>query len=101
VNIHDFKDEVFEEDDQKKTMFDDYKKHFEQLNDVVVRNQFAVSPIVLKKQKTKIKTEIKLDTHIQIKLDIDAPDASQEYIEKGYDEEKKMKFYKVYFNEES
>ena len=24
VNIHDFKDEVFEEDDQKKTMFDDY-----------------------------------------------------------------------------
>jgi len=101
VNIHDFKDEVFEEDAQKKTMFDDYKKHFEEQNDVVIRNQFAVSPVVLKKQKTKIKTEIKLDTHIQIKLDVDAPDASHEYIEKGFDEERKMKFYKVYFNEES
>lgn len=101
VNIHDFKNEVFYEDEQKKSLFDDYKKHFEDLNDVVVRNQFAVSPIVLKKQKAKIKTEIKLDTNIQIKLDVDAPDASQEYIEKGFDEEKKMKYYKVYFNEES
>ena len=27
VNIHDFKDELFEEDEGKKTMFDDYKKH--------------------------------------------------------------------------
>ena len=67
----------------------------------MVRNQFDVSDIVLKKQKSKLKTEIKLDTHIQIKLDIDAPDAAEEYIEKGFDEEKNMKFYKVYYNEES
>ena len=56
--------------------------------------------VVVKKQKQQIKTDIKLDTHIQIKLDIDAPDASSEYLEKGYDEEKKMRYYKVYFNEE-
>jgi len=100
VNIHDFKDEVFEENEDFKPLFDNYKKQFEQINDVLVRNQFAISDIVLKKQKQKIKTEIKLDTNIQIKLDIDAPDAASEYLEKGYDEEKKMKFYKVYFNEE-
>ena len=100
VNIHDFKDEIFEEDEVQKEKFDTYKKQFEDLNDVLVLNQFAVSDVVLKKQKQKIKTEIKLDTNIQIKLDIDAPDAAAEYLEKGYDEEKKMKFYKVYFNEE-
>lgn len=100
VNIHDFKDEVFEENEDFKPLFDTYKKQFEEINDVLVRNQFAISDIVLKKQKQKIKTEIKLDTNIQIKLDIDAPDASSEYLEKGYDEEKKMKFYKVYYNEE-
>jgi len=100
VNIHDFKEEVFEENEDFKPLFDDYKKKFEEINDVLVRNQFAISDIVLKKQKQKIKTEIKLDTNIQIKLDIDAPDAASEYLEKGYDEEKKMKFYKVYFNEE-
>ena len=51
----------------------------------------------LKKQKQKIKTEIKLDTNIQIKLDVDAPDASAEYLERGYDDVKKMHFYKVFF----
>ncbi|PCH53063.1 MAG: hypothetical protein COC22_03225 [Flavobacteriaceae bacterium] len=100
ININDFKEEIFEEDEERKTLFDTYKKQFEEENDVLVRNQFAVSDVVLKKQKQKIKTEIKLDTNIQIKLDIDAPDAASEYLEKGYDEEKKMKFYKVYFNEE-
>jgi hypothetical protein len=101
VNINDFKEEIFEENEDYKPLFDDYKKQFEEINDVLVRNQFAISDIVLKKQKQKIKTEIKLDTNIQIKLDIDAPDASIEYLEKGYDEERKMKFYKVYFNEEN
>ena len=67
---------------------------------MLIRNQFDVSEIALKKQKQKIKTEIKLDTNIQIKLDIDAPEASSEYLEKGYDEARKMKFYKVFFNEE-
>lgn len=99
VDIHAFKDELFEED-KHKDMFDDYKKHFETLNDVLVRNNFEVSDVVLKKEKQKIKTIIKLDTNIEIKLDIDAPDAASEYLERGYDEDKKMKYYKVYFNEE-
>ncbi len=100
LNIHDFKDELFEENETQKEQFDQFKKQYEDVNDVLIRNQFGVSDIVLKKQKQKIKTEITLDTNIQIKLDIDAPDASIEYLEKGYDETKKMKFYKVFFNEE-
>ena len=56
--------------------------------------------VLLKKKKNKLKTEIKLDTNISIKLDVDAPEAASEYLERGYDEGKKMKFYKVYFNEE-
>ncbi|RXP57893.1 nucleoid-associated protein [Lutibacter sp. HS1-25] len=100
VNIESFKEEVFEENNDYKSMFDDYKKQYEELNDVFVRNQFAISDAVVKKQKQKLKTEIKLDTNIQIKLDIDSPDASAEYLEKGYDEERKMKYYKVFFNDE-
>jgi hypothetical protein len=34
-------------------------------------------------------------------LDVDAPDASAEYLERGYDDVKKMHYYKVYFNEET
>lgn len=100
INVESFKDEIFE-DEQHKTLFDDYKKNFETDHNILIRNQFDVSEIVLKKQKQKIKTEIKLDTNIQIKLDVDAPDASEEYLERGYDETKKMHYYKVFFNEES
>lgn len=99
VDYHGFKDDIFEED-KHKDLFEDYKKHFEKLNDVLIRNNFEVSDVVLKKEKSKFKTEIKLDTNIQIKIDIDAPDAASDYLEKGYDDEKKMKYYKVYFNEE-
>lgn len=99
VDYHGFKDEIFEED-KHKDMFEDYKQHFEKLNDVLIRNNFEVSDVVLKKEKSKFKTEIKLDTNIQIKIDVDAPDASAEYLEQGYDEDKKMKFYKVFYNTE-
>jgi len=99
VNIETFKEDVFEEEDHIQ-LFEDYKKTFENDHNVLIRNQFDVSEIVLKKQKQKIKTEIKLDTNIQIKLDVDAPDASAEYLERGYDDVKKMHYYKVYFNAE-
>ncbi len=99
VSVEGFKDDVFE-DDKHKSLFDDYKKTFESELDIVIRNQFDVSEAVVKKEKKKIRTEIKLDTNIQIKLDIDAPDASAEYLERGYDEEKKMHYYKVFFNVE-
>ncbi len=99
IDYHDFKDEIFTEE-KHKDLFEDYKKHYENLNDVLIRNNFDVSGVVLKKEKQKLKTEIKLDTNINIKLDVDAPDAASEYLERGYDEEKKMKYYKIYFNEE-
>ncbi|WP_372757780.1 nucleoid-associated protein [Mariniflexile sp.] len=100
VNIERFKDELFEED-KHKNLFEDYKKTFQEEKNVIIRNQFDVAESVVNKEKKKFKTDIKLDTNIQIKLDIDAPDASTEYMERGYDEDKKMHFYKVYFNVEN
>ncbi|GAL72986.1 nucleoid-associated protein [Jejuia pallidilutea] len=100
VNVERFKDELFEEDKHKRE-FDNYKKEFEDEQNLIIRNQFDIAEAVVTKEKRKIKTDIKLDTNIQIKLDIDAPDASTEYLERGYDEEKKMHYYKVFFNAEN
>lgn len=99
VNVERFKEEVFEKEDQIR-QFEDYKKEFEGEQNLVIRNQFDVAEKVVTKEKRKIKTDIKLDTNIQIKIDIDAPDASEEYLERGYDNEKKMHYYKVFFNAE-
>ncbi|KJD31027.1 hypothetical protein PK35_16700 [Tamlana nanhaiensis] len=100
VNIEEFKEELFEEDKYKRE-FDSYKKTFEDEQNIVMRNRFDVAEAVVNKEKRKIKTDINLDTNIQIKLDIDAPDASTEYLERGYDDEKKMHYYKVFFNAEN
>ena len=100
VNIERFKEDVFDED-KHKSLFDDYKKTFESERNTVMRNQFDVVEAVVNKEKKKIKTDIKLDTNIQIKLDIDAPETSSEYLERGFDEDKKMFYYKVYFNVEA
>nr|BFF39053.1 nucleoid-associated protein [Tenacibaculum mesophilum] len=98
VSFDDFKSGVLPE--ETHSQFEEYKSYFEKLNDLLLRNTIEVSEMVLKKEKSKFKTEIKLDTNIQIKIDIDAPDAATEYLEQGYDEEKKMKFYKVFYNAE-
>jgi len=100
ANIETFKGNVFENEDRIQ-LFEAFKKGYESDHNILIRNQFDISEIVLKKQKQKIKTEIKLDTNIQIKLDVDAPDASEDFLERGYDEDKKMHYYKVFFNEET
>ena len=96
INVERFAEDVFE-DDKHRSQFEDYKKTYASEQDILIRNQFDVAEAVVKKEKKKFKTEIKLDTNIQIKLDIDAPEAASEYLERGYDEEKKMHFYKVFF----
>ena len=48
-----------------------------------------------------IKSLIKLDTNIQIKLDSGDPEYNQQFIEKGFDEVRGMRFYKVYYNNET
>ncbi|MEM6516663.1 MAG: nucleoid-associated protein [Bacteroidota bacterium] len=99
AKIESFKEEVIENENRIQ-LFEEFKKSYESDHNILIRNQFDVSEVVLKKQKQKIKTEIKLDTNIQIKLDVDAPEASEDYLVRGYDEEKKMHYYKVFFNEE-
>lgn len=96
---NDFKQTIFE-DEVLKEEFANYKTEYENDHGVVFSETFHISPVVLKKQMREIKNFIKLDTNIQIKLDFRNPDSSREFLEKGYDEDRQMSFYKVYFNDE-
>lgn len=98
-NESNFKEEVFENKDHKE-LFESYKETYQTFNDVTVRDGFEISYPVVKKEKGKLKSKIKLDTGIEINLDIDNPDSAKEYLELDFDIEKKMKFYRVYFNSE-
>ena len=80
--------------------FRNFKTTYEQDNGLEFSETFEISPAVLKKQKKAIKNFINLDTNIQIKLHFKNPESSQQFLEKGFDEQKGMYYYKVYFNEE-
>jgi hypothetical protein len=80
--------------------FKTYKKDYSENSGIQFSEIFDVSSNALAREKRKIKTDIKLDTYIQIKLDINRPESSEDFLEQGYDEEKKMFYYKVFYNSE-
>ena len=62
--------------------------------------EFPISNKAVSVQRKKIKNVISLDTNIQIKMDFINPESAEKFVEKGWDEEKQMYYYLVYFNKE-
>ncbi len=90
--------EIIEED-----ILSDYKDEFNQflnVNQISVDREFEVDSGVLITQAKKIKSEIKLDTGAKINIDLLNSECATDNLERGYDDEKKMFYYKVYFNSE-
>ncbi|MBW2961378.1 nucleoid-associated protein [Mesonia aestuariivivens] len=61
---------------------------------------FPVSNTAVSAARKKIKSVISLDTNVQIKMDFVNSDSAEKFIEKGWDEERQMYYYLVYFNKE-
>jgi len=78
-------------------MFKTYKETYEEMRELPSMTDFNISQTALRKVKRQFKNDIKLDTNIEIKVN----NESFDYLEKGYDEERKMYFYKVFFNNEA
>lgn len=62
--------------------------------------EFPIANNAVTAARKKIKNVISLDTNIQIKLDFINPESADRFVEKGWDEEKQMYYYLVYFNKE-
>ena len=63
-------------------------------------SNFDIANKAVTEARKKIKNVINLDTNIQIKLDFINPDSAEKFVEKGWDEERQMYYYLVYFNKE-
>lgn len=61
---------------------------------------FPIANTAVSAARKKIKNIINLDTNIQIKMDFINTESADKFIEKGWDEEKQMYYYLVYFNKE-
>ncbi len=63
-------------------------------------SSFPIANNAVSDARRKMKNVINLDTNVQIKLDFINPESAEKFIEKGWDEEKQMYYYLVYFNKE-
>jgi hypothetical protein len=76
--------------------FRNYKKEFVEQFGTPVVDEFDISMPALKKQSRVYKSVLKLDKNFHIYIH-----GNKDLIEKGFDEAKDMKYYKVYYREES
>lgn len=75
--------------------FKNYKKSYEEEFDAPIPDSFGISGAAVKKQARVYKSVLKLDKNFHIYIHGD-----KELIEKGFDDDKSMNYYKVYFREE-
>lgn len=93
----DFIENIIEKTEDKVKLKEYVNEYAKEKMDI---NEFKISTHAIKEIKRQIKNLIKLDKSIEIKI-TDITKEKANMIEKGYDEEKNMKYYKLYYNEES
>ncbi|MCI4667416.1 MAG: nucleoid-associated protein [Bacteroidia bacterium] len=99
-DLEDFKEEVLVQDDYKEK-FDSYRKAFEDESGLPPAEEgFAISKYAVRSMKKNFKSLIKLDTDIEIRLNPKNIEEASEYVERAYDEQRGMYYYKLYFNGE-
>jgi hypothetical protein len=94
-DIDDFSQEVIG-NPQAIDSFKSYTKAYEQEFDTPIADNFDISAPAVKKQSKVFKSILKLDKNFHIYIH-----GSKELIEKGFDEDRVMNYYKVYFKEEA
>ncbi|WP_343522870.1 nucleoid-associated protein [Pedobacter sp.] len=76
--------------------FKNYKKSYEEEFESPIADHFEIAETAVKKQARAYKSVLKLDKNFHIYIH-----GNKDMIEKGYDDDKSMNFYKVYFREEA
>lgn len=93
-----FNETIFKNEDIKNAFYE-YKELNKNSFEFNFNDSFDVSWEDVKKEKKKIKNIIKLDTKLELKILLDKENGTKN-IEKGFDSERGMSYYKIYFNEE-
>lgn len=76
-------------------LFKSFTKTYAEEFDAPIADSFEISDAAVKKQNAAYKSVLKLDKNFHIYVH-----GNKDLIEKGYDDERNMNFYKVYFREE-
>ena len=93
-DMNEFADEVIA-NEAGAQMFKNYKKNYELEFETEIADSFDISNAAVKKQTKVYKSVLKLDRNFHIYIH-----GNKNLIEKGFDNDKAMNYYKIYFKEE-
>ena len=98
-SLREFEDEVLKTPDAK-ARFAEHRSKIEEEQGHKLDDSFEISKKDVSKARKKIRTSMKLDTGVEIRLKPALADKPDGVLEHGFDEARKMKFIKIYFNED-
>ena len=94
VNINTFAEQVFETP-ELVSEFKQYKETYQKERDIEIDDTFATASTAIKRRATGTMTTIKLDKNFDINIH-----GGEQYIVRGYDEDRGMYYYQLFFKEE-
>lgn len=94
-NVQNFENQVLETPEVIDA-FREYKEDFSDKNEVPTYDEFDISDSAIKGQQKFFKSVIKLDKKFHVYVH-----GGHHLMEKGYDEDRKMKYYKLFYEKES
>mgnify|MGYP003289830004 FL=1 len=94
VNINTFAEQVFGTP-ELASKFKHYKETYQKERDIEIDDTFKPSSTAIKRKATGTMTTIKLDKNFDINIH-----GGEQYIVRGYDEERGMHYYQLFFKEE-
>ena len=94
ININTFAEQVFETP-KLVSEFKQYKENYQRERDIEIDDTFETASTAIKRRATGTMTTIKLDRNFDINIH-----GGEQYIVRGYDEDRKMYYYQLFFKEE-
>ncbi len=100
-DLKDFSEKVIVKEEYNDS-FNNFKQKYEETKGISTDEDFVISKTALESMRKKFKSLIKLDTKVEIKVtpNPEAPEDNEKYMERGYDKDKGMYYYKIFFNKE-
>ena len=98
-SLQEFEEQVLKTP-EVKAKFAEHRAKIEEETGHKLEESFEISKKDVSKAKKKLKTILKLDTGAEIRLKPELAAKPDDVLEHGFDEGKKMKFIKIYFNED-
>lgn len=94
VSVDDFATQVFE-NPKLVSEFKQYRETYQRERDIEIDDSFATDSNAVKRRAMGTMTTIRLDKNFDINIH-----GGEQYIVRGYDEERKMYYYQLFFKEE-